>query len=566
MINKPIFRLFLLTLLLFQIVSSKAQILEPVKWTFTIENETATDATLVFTAKVDKGWHVYSQYVPEGGPVPTSFSIKPSNDFKVVGKVTEQKQHFYEKVIGNRKAKVNVFVLVVLFVAALPLIRDYWGYAAYLLVMFPVGASAYYLRKGFYSYIFLALSLYSISYEYFTGMDFFGFLLIYSIWVALIALVLKYIGNNKRLLELYDNEANLRTRAERNNARYEKALQASQGRIRMFLENSTSGFYRSTPEGKLIDANPALQKILGYKTKERLMTIDLQSCYDNPKDREVFKERIERDGSIIQSDGMWRREDLSTVYVRESAWGVRDYSGKTIFYEGIVEDLTENFNSDKTIRSLADELATERSEKQSYIESLERSQTLSFELVDKSPIATLIVNSAGTIQYANNSFLSIAESDKDRIEGKNFLDFVCQSDRATIADAIASGALPEFPSAPIKAKIENLGLAEYSMDVFVAPINSDSKGNKKIFLTKPTASEGAEELEKTIFELRSALKESKHIGELLPICASCKSIRGEDGSWMSIEEYIDSRSNTQFSHGICPECARKLYPDFYGNE
>lgn len=107
MINKPIFRLFLLTLLLFQIVSSKAQILEPVKWTFTIENETATDATLVFTAKVDKGWHVYSQYVPEGGPVPTSFSIKPSNDFKVVGKVTEQKP--IEEYDKNFEMKVPYF-------------------------------------------------------------------------------------------------------------------------------------------------------------------------------------------------------------------------------------------------------------------------------------------------------------------------------------------------------------------------------------------------------------------------------------------------------------------------
>lgn len=468
--------------------------------------------------------------------------------------------------IENRKAKLYVFLVVVLYISLLPIVRAHWGYASYLLVLFPVGASAYYLRKGIHSYIFLALSLYSITYEYLTGSDFFGFLLSYAIWLALIALILKYIGNNKRLLDLFDKESTLRQRAERNNARYEKALQASQGRIRMFLENSTSGFYRSTPDGRLVDANPALQKILGYKTKERLMTIDLKNCYENPKDREIFKEKIEREGSIIQSDGMWRREDLSTVYIRESAWGVRDYSGRTIYYEGIVEDLTENYTNDKTIRSLADELAAERSEKQSYVESLEKSQSLSFELVDKSPFATLIVNSSGIIQYANQSFLAIAESDKDKVEGKSFLDFVNPADRAAISEAIASNELPEMPSGPMKARIGQISPADFPMGLFVAPIRTDSKGNKKIFLIKPSACEGAEELEKTIFELRSALKDSKHIGELLPICASCKSIRGEDGSWMSIEEYIDSRSNTQFSHGICPECAKKLYPDFYGNE
>jgi len=107
MINKTVSRYFLLLLLLIPILSSKAQILEPVKWTFTIENETATEATLVFTAKVDKGWHVYSQYVPEGGPVPTSFTIKPSNDFKTIGKVTEPKP--IEEYDKNFEMKVPYF-------------------------------------------------------------------------------------------------------------------------------------------------------------------------------------------------------------------------------------------------------------------------------------------------------------------------------------------------------------------------------------------------------------------------------------------------------------------------
>ena len=49
----------------------------------------------------------------------------------------------------------------------------------------------------------------------------------------------------------------------------------------------------------------------------------------------------------------------------------------------------------------------------------------------------------------------------------------------------------------------------------------------------------------------------------LPICANCKKIREEDDSWIPIEEYIRDHSETEFSHGICPECAKKLYPEFY---
>ena len=53
------------------------------------------------------------------------------------------------------------------------------------------------------------------------------------------------------------------------------------------------------------------------------------------------------------------------------------------------------------------------------------------------------------------------------------------------------------------------------------------------------------------------------LGSFLPICANCKKIREEDDSWTPIEEYIRDHSEAEFSHSICPECAKKLYPDFY---
>jgi CRP-like cAMP-binding protein len=53
------------------------------------------------------------------------------------------------------------------------------------------------------------------------------------------------------------------------------------------------------------------------------------------------------------------------------------------------------------------------------------------------------------------------------------------------------------------------------------------------------------------------------LGSFLPICANCKKIREKDGSWIPIEAYIRDRSETEFSHGICPDCTKKLYPEFY---
>jgi len=55
--------------------------------------------------------------------------------------------------------------------------------------------------------------------------------------------------------------------------------------------------------------------------------------------------------------------------------------------------------------------------------------------------------------------------------------------------------------------------------------------------------------------------ELRQLMGLLPICASCKSIRDEKGNWQKLESYIEAHSQAAFSHGVCPECARRLYPD-----
>ena len=68
-----------------------------------------------------------------------------------------------------------------------------------------------------------------------------------------------------------------------------------------------------------------------------------------------------------------------------------------------------------------------------------------------------------------------------------------------------------------------------------------------------------------IAELKKALEEIKTLSGFLPICASCKKIRDDKGYWNQIEVYISEHSEAEFSHGICPECAQKLYPDFYSS-
>ena len=72
-----------------------------------------------------------------------------------------------------------------------------------------------------------------------------------------------------------------------------------------------------------------------------------------------------------------------------------------------------------------------------------------------------------------------------------------------------------------------------------------------------------EERERLITELRETLGQVKMLRGLLPICASCKKIRDEHGTWNEIESYVRKHSEVNFSHGMCPDCMRGLYPEYY---
>lgn len=69
------------------------------------------------------------------------------------------------------------------------------------------------------------------------------------------------------------------------------------------------------------------------------------------------------------------------------------------------------------------------------------------------------------------------------------------------------------------------------------------------------------EKEKLIAELKAALAEVKTLSGLLPICAQCKKVRDDKGYWNQIEIFISARSHAKFSHGVCPDCMVRLYPD-----
>ena len=75
-----------------------------------------------------------------------------------------------------------------------------------------------------------------------------------------------------------------------------------------------------------------------------------------------------------------------------------------------------------------------------------------------------------------------------------------------------------------------------------------------------------EERKRLIVDLQDALRKVKTLRGLIPICASCKKIRDDQGFWSQVEVYVREHSEAEFSHALCPDCAEKLYPELYDKD
>ena len=88
-------------------------------------------------------------------------------------------------------------------------------------------------------------------------------------------------------------------------------------------------------------------------------------------------------------------------------------------------------------------------------------------------------------------------------------------------------------------------------------------GSRKLKHSLEEQRRGAKEREKLLVELQETMAQVKILRGILPICASCKKIRDDQGYWETVEVYIRDHSEADFSHSICPECAKILYSDLY---
>src|SRR5271157_649089 len=124
-----------------------------------------------------------------------------------------------------------------------------------------------------------------------------------------------------------------------------------QEQIRRFIENLPLGVYRSTPDVRVLMANPALLRMLGYDSWQELTFRNLEGeALEAGHPRSAFCEQIEREGEARGLEAAWKRRDGSVIFVRESARAFRADDGRVLYYDGIVEDVTERQRLEEQLR------------------------------------------------------------------------------------------------------------------------------------------------------------------------------------------------------------------------
>jgi PAS domain S-box-containing protein len=144
-------------------------------------------------------------------------------------------------------------------------------------------------------------------------------------------------------------ERALREKEEQRQRRQtEEALGESEARYRDLFRNSVLGIYRTTPDGRILVANPALVQMLGYPSFEELAQRNLEEGgIVPPYERSTFKEHIEGERQIIGLESVWLRRDGTKVFVRENARAICDEKGCVLYYDGTVENITERVRSEE---------------------------------------------------------------------------------------------------------------------------------------------------------------------------------------------------------------------------
>lgn len=137
-----------------------------------------------------------------------------------------------------------------------------------------------------------------------------------------------------------------------------RKIKTSEAKYQELVSNVQIGIFRATPEGELLEVNPAGVEMFGYKDSEEFLSCNGIELYKNPEQREKYLKELEENGMIKNKEIELRKKDDSHFWAAMTSTAIRDSAGKIMYYDTVVEDITERKKSEEKIKelSITDEL------------------------------------------------------------------------------------------------------------------------------------------------------------------------------------------------------------------
>ncbi|MFQ5399846.1 MAG: response regulator [Anaerolineae bacterium] len=133
-------------------------------------------------------------------------------------------------------------------------------------------------------------------------------------------------------------------------AREEMAVRMAEARYRGLFDGVPISLYRTTPDGRILDANPAMVKMFGYPDQASLLQTSTYDLIAEPERRNEWQEIVEEEGTARDFEFRLKRFDGAIIWARDSARAVRDDYGKVLYYEGSLEDITEQKKAQQALQ------------------------------------------------------------------------------------------------------------------------------------------------------------------------------------------------------------------------
>jgi PAS domain S-box-containing protein len=309
--------------------------------------------------------------------------------------------------------------------------------------------------------------------------------------------------------------------------------------FRSIFENAPIGISYVSPEFKILKINRAFRDLLGYSETELLeMTfIDFTHPDDIEPDVRLAKQLYTKQIPSYRLEKRYLTKDQRIIWVNLNATMFQGEDG-SVYGIGMIENITERKQAE---------------------EALKLSESKYRMLMKQAAEGMLIFDPEGVIISANSKACEMLGYQMDELLQLDVRATLTPEDQETLPQRLEQLHNREIITGE-RMVIRKDG-SRFPIEISAKQL--PDRTLHAIFRDVTKRKEAEVEREGLIEQLQQALAEVKTLSELLPICSSCKKIRDDKGYWQQIETYITDHTGTLFSHCICRDCAKKLYPSYY---